>query len=244
MNQYNIRLISRTGVTMISRTLAVVASILCISMLGVAGCSKQDATTSNATSALAPPAAPPPMASPFKITASIAELMDSVIDPSADSLWDAVGTTVTAKGTVQHAPRTDEEWKQARRHAIALIEGTNLLVMDGRKLVAPGAPVLDQDVQGVLSPEEGQKKLDADHTAFVQFAYALHDVGEQMLKAIDAKNAEGMMTAGATMDGVCEACHLTFWYPNQVIPELPASLDADKLLHQKGKHSGLVTPPH
>jgi hypothetical protein len=213
---------------------------------GLTACEKQDAAKDGPAPAATAAAVAPPQAtaSPFKVTASIAELMDSVIDPSADALWDSVGTTVTSKGTVQHLPHTDEEWKEARRHAIALIEGTNLLVMDGRKLVAPGAAVLDQDVQGVLSPEEGQKKFESDHAAFVQFAYALRDVGEQMLKAIDAKKPEDMMSVGATMDGVCEGCHLTFWYPNQVIPELPANLDATKLLHERSKHSGLVTPAH
>lgn len=216
-----------------------------IALFGVTSCQKQDAAAPALTSsATAPAATPAPATSPFKVTASIAELMDSVIDPSSDALWDAVGTTTTAKGTVQRAPHTDEEWQEARRHAIALMEGTNLLVMDGRKLVAPGAPVLDQDVQGVLTPEEGQKKLDAQHAQFVQFAYALHDVAAQMLKAIDAKSPEDMMSVGATMDNVCESCHLTFWYPNQVIPELPATLDPNKLLHDKGKHSGLVTAPH
>jgi hypothetical protein len=206
-----------------------------VALLGLAACQKESAGPNNAlpsasaTSASGLAAASTP--SPFKLTASIAELMDSVIDPSADALWDSVGTTVDAQGTVQHQPRTEMEWHEARRHAIALIEGTNLLVMDGRKLVAPGTAILDQNVQGVLSPEEGQKKLDAQHAVFVQFAYALHDVGEQMLKAIDARNPEGMMAAGATMDEVCESCHLTFWYPNQVIPDLPASLGARKPSH-------------
>jgi hypothetical protein len=211
-------------------------------MFGLAACDQHESAATSASPPAAAPSTPAPAASPFRMTASIAELMDSMIDPAADSLWDAVGTTVTSKGTVQHQPHSDEEWKDARRHAITLIEGTNLLVMDGRKLVTPGAEVLDQNVQGVLSPEEGQKKLDSQHAAFVQFAYALHDVGEQMLKAIDAKDPQAMMAAGATMDSVCEGCHLTFWYPNQIIPELPASLDANKLLHEKGKHSGLVAP--
>lgn len=206
-----------------------------VALLGVTACQQQHATTNGALPTGSPiqasSSAAASTAAPFKLTASIAELMDSVIDPSADALWDSVGTTVDAKGTIQRQPHTDAEWHEARRHAIALIEGTNLLVMDGRKLVAPGTAVLDQDVQGVLSPEEGQKKLDAEHAAFVQFAYALRDVGEQMLKAVDAKNPEGMMAAGATMDEVCESCHLTFWYPNQVIPQLPASLDANKPLH-------------
>jgi len=213
-----------------------------LATLCVTACQQQQAATDAAAPAVSstPASSSPPVAtpSPFKLTASIAELMDSVIDPSADALWDSVGTTIDAKGTIQRQPRTDEEWHEARRHAIALIEGTNLLVMDGRRLVSPGAAVLDQDVQGVLSPEEGQRKLEAQHAEFVQFAYALHDVGEQMLKAIDAKNPQDMMAVGATMDEVCESCHQTFWYPNQVIPQLPAKFETNKPWPRKGPGAG------
>jgi hypothetical protein len=174
------------------------------------------------------PAAPAAPASPFAITASIQELMDAVIDPAADALWDSVGTTVTSKGTDMRQPRSDEEWQEVRRRAISLVEGTNLLVMDGRKLVAPGSAVLDQNTQGVLSAKEGQDLLDSQHQTFVQFAHALRDVGRQMLKAIDAKDPVGMMNAGSAMDTVCENCHLTFWYPKQVIPELPADFGSSK----------------
>jgi hypothetical protein len=179
--------------------------------------------------AIAVPApAPTPMPPPFQITASIQELMDAVIDPAADALWDSVSIVSSMKGTEFHQPKTDEEWQEARRHAIALIEGTNLLIMDGRKLVAQGSVVLDQNIQGVLSAEEGQKKLDSQHAAFVQFARALRETGVQMLAAIDKRDASEMMNAGAAMDGVCEGCHLTFWYPNQVIPPLPDDLGATR----------------
>jgi hypothetical protein len=50
-----------------------------------------------------------------------------------------------------------------------------------------------------------------------------------MLTAIDKKDPSGMMNAGSAMDGVCESCHLTFWYPNQVIPPLPDDFGASKL---------------
>ena len=192
-------------------------------LAGLAACQKNEVTA--AVPAVAPAAAPAAPAAaatpPYQVMASIQELMDAVIDPSADALWDSVSIIETVKGTVFHQPHTDEEWQEARRHAIALIEGTNLLVMDGRKLVAPGSPVLDQGTSGVLTAEEGQQKLDSQHPTFVQFAKALREAGSQMLTAIDKKDATGMMNAGAAMDGVCESCHLTFWYPNQVIPPLP-----------------------
>jgi hypothetical protein len=201
-----------------------------IAVAGLAACQKTE-TTAVAPPPPAPPSAPPaPPPSAIVIMASIQELMDAVIDPSADALWDSVSITTTKKGTVFHQPHSDEEWQEVRRRAIALIEGTNLLVMDGRRLVAPGSPVLDQGTSGVLSAEEGQKKLDSQHPTFVQFAKALREAGTQMLTAIDKKDATGMMNAGAAMDGICESCHLTFWYPNQVIPPLPDDFGASKLV--------------
>jgi hypothetical protein len=206
-------------------------SILLAALLGLTACQKSEVTAAvpaSAPAAAVAPASPLPAAPPFLLKASIQELMDAVIDPSADALWDSVSITQTKKGTVFHQPHSDEEWQEARRHAIALIEGTNLLIMDGRKLVAPGSAVLDQGTSGVLSSEEGEKVFDSKHAAFVQFARALREAGEQMLASIDKKDSAGMMNAGAAMDGICESCHLTFWYPNQVIPPLPDGFGASK----------------
>jgi hypothetical protein len=213
------------------RNASILAGILSAALLGLGGCQKSDVTVPVSTPAGAPaiaPSVPMPPAPPFLLKASIQELMDAVIDPSADALWDSVSITQTKKGTVFHQPHSDEEWQEARRHAISLIEGTNLLIMDGRKLVAPGSVVLDQGSSGVLGAEEGAKLFDSKHATFVQFARALREAGEQMLASIDKKDATGMMNAGAAMDGICESCHLTFWYPNQVIPPLPENFGASK----------------
>ena len=207
-------------------------SVLICSILaafwGLTGCQKSEAPAAVPAPVVAPAAAAASTPPPIQVMASIQELMDAVIDPSADALWDSVSITTTPKGTVFHQPQSDEEWQEARRHAIALIEGTNLLVMDGRTLVAPGSPVLDQGTSGVLGAEAGQKLFEAQHATFVQFARALRESGTQMLTAIDKKDPAGMMNAGAAMDGVCESCHLTFWYPNQVIPPLPADFGVTK----------------
>lgn len=201
---------------------SILACAIFVAVLGASACHKSEVAATVPALAAAPPAPP------FQIKASIQELMDAVIDPAADALWDSVSITETVKGTVFRQPKTDEEWQEARRHAISLIEGTNLLIMDGRKLVAPGSPVLDEGTSGVLGAEEGQKLFDSKHATFVEFARALRDAGEQMLASINKKDATGMMNAGAAMDGVCESCHLTFWYPHQVIPPLPADFGVSK----------------
>lgn len=213
------------------RSASILVGTMLAALLNLAGCQKRDIAVPLASPTAAPASAslaPMPASPPFLLKASIQELMNAVIDPSADALWDSVRITQTKKGTVFHQPRTDEEWQEARHHAISLIEGTNLLIMDGRKFVAPGGTVLDQGSAGVLSAEEGARLFYSKHATFVQFAGALRDAGEQMLASIEKKDSTGMMNAGAAMDGICESCHLTFWYPNQVIPPLPEAFGASK----------------
>lgn len=52
--------------------------------------------------------APPPP--PFKAVADNKLLMQSVIDPNADLVWDSVKTIITSKGTQEFRPRSEEEW--------------------------------------------------------------------------------------------------------------------------------------
>src|SRR5687767_13080996 len=74
----------------------------------------------------------------FRPTATIKDIMVSVIDPEADVLWNSVATIVTASGTEEREPRTDEDWATLRRSAIQLVEATNLLRVPGRHVARPG----------------------------------------------------------------------------------------------------------
>jgi cytochrome c556 len=143
----------------------------------------------------------------YRLTATVQDLMNGIIDPSADVLWDSVAYIASEKGIEDRQPRTQAEWQAVRRSAIALIEAANLLSMPGRSVApTPG--------QGGLTPAEIQQRIDSSHAAFAQFARNLQDAGLQALAAIDARNAEGLMDAGGRIDTACEACHVTYWYPN------------------------------
>src|SRR5262245_19502869 len=96
----------------------VLLSVLLISLLGA--CGQHPEPTA---------AAPAKVESPFMITVGIKDIMAHMIDPAADALWGSVSIEQTAKGTVVHQPRTEEEWKTVRGHAIALMEGANLIMM-------------------------------------------------------------------------------------------------------------------
>jgi cytochrome c556 len=150
----------------------------------------------------------------YRLTASVQDLMDGIIDPSADVLWDSVAYIATTKGIEDRKPRTDEEWKAVRTSAITLIEAANLLSMPGRRVAAAHSP----PGPGELTHDEIQQRINSTHDAFAGFARNLQDAGLKALAAIDSKDVQGLMDAGGTIDEACEACHVTYWYPNQTRP--------------------------
>lgn len=152
--------------------------------------------------------------SPFEITATIRELMDSIVDPAADGLWDSVAVTSSRQGVEEKQPKTDEEWAAVRRHAVSLMESMNLVVMKGRHAAPPGTKA----AEGELTPDEIDRHIDANREALVGFAKALRATARQALAAIDKKDAGGLLEAGSAIDEACEACHVTFWYPNAKVP--------------------------
>jgi len=149
--------------------------------------------------------------SPLRPTSTIKDIMDSVVDPSADAVWDAVATTVSAAGIDERRPRTDEEWANVRRHAVALLEATNLLLMEGRHVAKPGEKAENQDVE--LNPEEIEALIAKDRASFVKLAHGLYDATLPALKATQDRNADALLDAGEGIDMACESCHLKYWYP-------------------------------
>ncbi len=148
----------------------------------------------------------------FRVDATIKDIMDSMVDPSADYIWDAVASTVTAKGVEEKYPRTDEEWKEVRRRAVQVMEASNLLLIPGRRVARPGDA---HDPRIELPPERIEALINEDRAAFTKMAHALYDSVLPALKAIDAKNKDALLDAGDGMDQACENCHMKYWYPKK-----------------------------
>jgi hypothetical protein len=206
------------------KSLTVAAMIAAASTSLLIGCQEKVAPKELASPVAVPAAAPAVSVSPamLKPVAGVSDIMAIEVDPSADALWDSVGTVVTRAGTKMNHPTTDKQWDELRVHAVVLIEAANLLLMDGRQVAREGVQKIeDQGTPGNLSAEQSQKLIDENRSSFASFTTALRTVGEQMLKAIDAKNPDDLMEAGAALDEVCEGCHLKFWYPGQKIPRFP-----------------------
>ena len=149
----------------------------------------------------------------YRTDATVKDIMDSIVDPNADYLWDAVSTDSTLKGIVEKAPKTDEDWKEVRRHAVSLMEAMNMLQIPGRPVAKPGEKAADPRVEE--PPEVIKTMIDSDRRTWAANANGLYDATALILKAVDAKNVDGILDAGDRIDKACETCHLKYWYPKQ-----------------------------
>jgi cytochrome c556 len=159
-------------------------------------------------------------------SATIKDIMDSMVDPSGDFIFESVVQIADEHGITEKAPKTDEEWAEVRRHAFILLEAPNLLAMEGRKVAPPGDRSKNPQVE--LQPEEIQKLIDGDRPNFLRRARKLQDAAALALKAIDAKNKDDLFHAIESIDKACENCHLHYWYPN------------DKTAQEAAKENGTI----
>jgi len=147
---------------------------------------------------------------------TIRDLMDSIIDPSADVVWGAVGTVVDQDGVHDTIPKTQEEWLNVRRGAIRLIEGSNLLMMPGREAAPPGSK---SEAPGVeLEPPEITALIKKNRRSFDAFARTLQALGVEAVRAIEAQDTAALLEIGGRIQDACEGCHQVFWYPGAKQP--------------------------
>src|SRR6185503_12001759 len=131
-------------------------------------------------------------------TATIKDIMDSMVDPSGDFMFEAVAEIADERGITHKAPRTDEEWEEVRHHALVLLEAPNLLTMEGRKVAQPHERSKNPEVE--LQPEQIQKLVDDDRASFVRRARKLQDAAAVALKAVEAKDTDALFHAIESID--------------------------------------------
>jgi hypothetical protein len=159
---------------------------------------------------------PPPLESTLTPALTVKELMEHIIDPTADWVFDAAVVDVTAKGVVETKPLNEEEWLKVERGGWMLAESSNLLKMP-RKMAPPTAPSQEEaphrDAEPELRPEQIQAKVDEDRTLWNKYADGLREAALKTVKVAKARDAEALFDVGSEIDKACENCHLEYWYP-------------------------------
>jgi hypothetical protein len=149
---------------------------------------------------------------------SLQEVMHSLVDPSADAIWNSVSTTVTKAGVEEKQPRTDADWNELRLHALRILAGASLLQVEGIKVVRDGTKIVDTH-ETYLNEAGIAQAIAKDPAAFAATAKVLESNAQEILTAIDARDIPRLSAAGGRLNEVsCEGCHVKYWYPGQKLP--------------------------
>jgi len=146
---------------------------------------------------------------------TVKEIMEGIVDPSADVLWESVATNITAAGVEEKAPKTDEEWAVVQHSALMLAEAANLLKMRGREIARPGdANTKSGPDAPELTPAEIQEKVNRDWNLWITHANRLQEKAVEAWRIANARDVNGIIEVGDALDKACESCHLEYWYPD------------------------------
>jgi cytochrome c556 len=151
----------------------------------------------------------------IKPVVSVRELMKYLIDPMADNIFNAVGTTVTKQGIVDVEPKTDGDWDKIRIGAVSLAESADLLKFR-RPFTPPGDENNSKGPDAVeLSPAQITAKVERDPVEWNARIQAMRNVALETLDVVKRKDVSELWDVGENLDKACEACHRSYWYPGE-----------------------------
>jgi hypothetical protein len=150
---------------------------------------------------------------------AVKDIMEGIVDPSADVVWESVATSITAAGLVEKAPKTDEEWAIVQHSALMLAEAANLLKMPGRQIARPGDNTSNSGKDAPeLTPPEIQEKVNRDWSLWISHVNRLQETAIKAWQVANARDVNGIVDVGDALDKACESCHLEYWYPDMKKP--------------------------
>jgi cytochrome c556 len=147
---------------------------------------------------------------------SFHDVMKDQIDKHADEVWDVTNPAVGDQGGIDAAKMTDEMWKQLAEDATAVQEGAQQIAqMDKITVIRPGETIADAGVPGGHSAAEVQAEIDKNPQGLRDHAANLAANMRDLVAAANAKDAAKAGPIIEGLDGMCEGCHLDYWYPDQ-----------------------------
>lgn len=144
------------------------------------------------------------------------EMMVQKIDVDADAIWAIGNAAIDDKASIDPAKMTEKNWWDLEAAATRMTgDSKTLAALDPIIVTRPGVKIADEGTPGAPTPDQIQAHIKRDTDVYRSLATNLSQHVADLAVAARAKDAP---TAGRIineLDGVCEACHLEFWYPEQ-----------------------------
>ena len=142
--------------------------------------------------------------------------MAQVVVPGSTTMWDVANRAINDNAEPDASKLTDADWanlitasQQVRDRALALAAQKHVVVAD------PMVKIQDEGGPGASNAKDVQAFIDAKPAVFSQQAKNLAAAADGFLIAAKTKDAAKLAEVSDKLDGVCESCHLQFWYPQQ-----------------------------
>jgi hypothetical protein len=125
---------------------------------------------------------PGPVEGPSAQTAfaSTREIMDGIVIPYSQAIFDAVAYE---NAQLTRAPRNDDEWHRLYVQALAVAEAGNLLMIDGRA---------------------------KDQRDWIELAHQMSLKAAAVAKGASLKDVDRVLDAGGELYETCTACHAKY----------------------------------
>ncbi len=143
--------------------------------------------------------------------------MKDEVDPRGDDVWAVGNKHMTEDAGLNGGSMTDADWKQLAGAATNLQQAALELagLPDPIVVVKPGTKIAFEDADWGDSAKSVQHNVDQDPQGVRDLANAL---AQHMADLAAAANKHDAATAGQLindLDGICESCHVKYWYPSQ-----------------------------
>ena len=141
-------------------------------------------------------------------------LMKDVVAVQAQALWDVGNNAVDDNGAPDPKKVSAANWAKLDVAAEAMKAAAMRMASAGTIQVAPaGLKLQDDGAPGALTGAQVQALIDGDRKGFADHALELAAISDSLIAAAASKDAAKLVDAAGTLDQVCEACHMKFWYP-------------------------------
>jgi len=170
-----------------------------------------------ATACLAACSSEPKQAPPKKSgDLTLFEFMTQRIDKDADTIWSIGNKAIDNNASIDPTKMSDQDWHALAEAATTMSKDARALAaVDKLKVKPAGVTIADEGTPGAPTTDQIEGHIGRDHDLFRSLAQTLGNHAEELATAASTKNAGSAARLINELDGVCESCHLEFWYPEQ-----------------------------
>lgn len=144
------------------------------------------------------------------------EVMKDQVDEHADKLWTLANEAIGDQAGIDPAKMDDAKWAELASRADGVQKAALTIVnMNPIVVVKPGVKIGDEGKPGGHTGAMVQERVDKDPQHLRDMAQILATHMANLASAARAHDAKKASPLIDQLDGVCEDCHLDFWYPDQ-----------------------------